>query len=79
MEYFEITTIKELHNTYYVAAESQEEAEELAWKQREWEDYTGSPRSDYEYETITEESQKDWNDEWLVEDEDGDAVYVEVK
>ena len=77
-KYFEIKTIKELHSIYYVAAESQEQAEELAWKHREWEDEVESPRHDYEYETITEEAEKDWNDEWLVEDEDGDAVYVEL-
>jgi len=79
MKYYQVNTRRELYNIYYVAAESREQAEEVAWE-RFGEDIDRLRLEDcWEYETITEETQKDESDEWLMEDENGDFEYVEVK
>lgn len=79
MKYYQVRTIKELEGIYYVVAESQDEAEELAQKKFSEELYQLRLEDCWEDETITIEAEKDWNDEWLVENEDGDVEYVEVK
>jgi hypothetical protein len=84
LNYYQVHTTKELVATYYVKAASKEEATDLAWKKFEDEIYREEldlrpNSSDWDYHTHIDYAEKDWNDEWLVEDEDGDAVYVEVK
>lgn len=76
MKYYQVRTIKELEGIYYVEAESQEKAEELAWEKFGEELYQLRLEHCWEYDTITEAAERDDHDEWLVENEDGDVVYV---
>lgn len=78
-EYFEVRTIRELHGIYYVAAESKEQAEELAWERFGVDDERLRLESDWEYDTITRSLDSQDSDEWLVEDEDGEPVWVEAE
>ena len=78
LDYYQVHTTKELVATYYVKAASKEEATDLAWKKFDEELYRLRLENEWSYDTHIDYAEKDWNDEWLVEDEDGDAVYVEL-
>jgi hypothetical protein len=78
-KYFEVFLTRELQARYYVKAEDEMTAHELAWKEfddeiyrEEWNLQPNS--SDWEYETIVEEinpsNLDDYTDEWLVAEEE---------
>lgn len=78
-KYFEVFLTRELQARYYVKAEDEMTANELAWEKfddeiyrEEWNLQPNS--SDWEYETIVEEinpsNLDDYTDEWLVAEEE---------
>jgi len=77
LDYYQVHTIKELVATYYVKATSKEEATDLAWSRFDEERERLQLENCWSYETQIDYAGKQDSDEWLVKDEDGDAVYVE--
>jgi len=78
MGYYQITATKELTATYYVKADNREEAEEIALEKFD-EELEREQFADYDYHTLTEEAASDWSDEWLMEDENGDVVEMNLE
>jgi hypothetical protein len=76
LNYYQVHTIKELVATYYVKAESREEAEELAWSRFDEEKDRLQLEDCWEHQTITDTASSEDSDEWLIENDEGYAVYV---
>jgi len=76
LNYYQVHTIKELVATYYVKAESREEAEELAWSRFDEEKDRLQLEDCWEHQTITDTASSEDSDEWLIEHINGEVVYV---
>jgi hypothetical protein len=76
LDYYQVHTIKELVATYYVKATSKEEATDLAWNRFDEERERLQLENCWSYETQIDYAGKQDSDEWLVEDDEGYAVYV---
>ena len=76
LNYYQVHTIKELVATYYVKAASKDEATELAWEKFDEERNRLQLEDCWEYETQIDYAGSNDSDEWLIENEKGDAVYV---
>lgn len=80
-KYYAVFLTRELQGRYYVKAEDEDTARELAWEKFDDEIYREEwdlrPNSDaWEYHTQIDTAESDWSDEWLVADDEEEEDFL---